>query len=104
MENTQELNNNSLLNAILNQELIVVRKSDLKELISEMLMSNRVDHRVKYASHKEVIKMFGVTDYWLKQQRSDPDTKLICNPGRCNNSSWKYQIQSVQDELDRLAV
>lgn len=84
--------------------LIILKKSDLEEMLTNVSISNRIDNRKKYVSHKEAIIMYNITDYWLKNQREDPNSKIICIPGEHNNTSWKYKIESIQHELDRLAV
>ncbi|WP_299836110.1 hypothetical protein [uncultured Tenacibaculum sp.] len=103
MEGIQDLNSENIINALLNNGLVLLKKTDLEELLSSVALSNRVDNRKKYISHNEAIKMYGVTDYWLKKQRSDANTKLVCIAGNGRTGKWKYQIQSIENELDRLS-
>ncbi|SED21324.1 hypothetical protein SAMN04489761_4643 [Tenacibaculum sp. MAR_2009_124] len=99
-----ELNSDNIINALLSQGLVLVKKADLEEMINNVNISNTIDRRKKYVSHKEIIKMFGVTDYWLKKQREAAGTKIKCIPGENKNSAWTYQIGSIEDEQERLAV
>lgn len=101
---TQHIDTDNIINALLSKGLVLIKKTDLEELISEVSIKNMVDNRVKYISHKKAIKMYGITDYWLKKQREKPDTLLKSIPGENKNSSWKYQIKSIEDELDRLSI
>ena len=104
MEGIQEFNPDHIVNALLSKGLVILKKADLQEMITSINYSSRLDNRQKYISHKEAISMFNVTDYWLKNQREDSSTQLMCIPGKHKNSVWKYKIQSIQDELDRLTV
>ncbi|WP_407269316.1 hypothetical protein [Tenacibaculum maritimum] len=104
MDSVQNINSVKIVNALISEGLVLLKKSDLEEMLSSVNLSNMVDKRKKYISHKEAIKAYGVTDYWLKNQREDTNTVLKCIPGKNRNSAWKYQIQSIQDELDRLAI
>lgn len=104
MENIQNINPDNIINALLSKGLVLVKKEDLQEILSTINASNMVDNRRKYISHKEVISMFGVTDYWLKKQREAFNTKLVCISGDHSNTAWKYQIESVHNELERLSI
>ncbi len=104
MEVIKNVNPESIIEALQSAGLVLVNKTDLEELLLKINLENRVDHRCKYISHREVISMFGVTDYWLKRQREQAETKIVSIPGEFCNSAWKYKQQSIQEELDRLAL
>ncbi|MFL0083667.1 hypothetical protein V2647_14650 [Tenacibaculum maritimum] len=104
MGSVQNINSVNLVNALISEGLVLVKKTDLEDMINKINLSNRVDNRKKYYTHKEIISMFGVTDYWLKKQREEADTLIKAIPGESKNSAWKYQKQSIQDELDRLVI
>ncbi len=94
VEGIQEINTDKIINALKSEGIVILKKSDLEEMLSSIHLSNRVDNRKKYISHKEVIGMFGVTDYWLRNQREKEESLIVCIPGKHQNTAWKYQIQS----------
>ena len=104
MDSINEIKTDHVINALLSKGLVLLKKTDLEELLNIVNLRNRVDKRKTYISHKQVIEMYGVTDYWLKNQREEPNTELVCIPGKNRNSSWKYQVQSIENELERISV
>ncbi|WP_272151652.1 hypothetical protein [Tenacibaculum aiptasiae] len=100
----QNLTSKNIVTALITEGLVLVKRTDLEEMMNKINLSNKVDNRNKYFTHKEITSMFGVTDYWLKKQREQPDTLIKSIPGENKNSAWKYKKQSIQDELDRLAI
>lgn len=104
MSLTKQINSENIVQALLKEGLVLIKKTDLQEMITNINLSNRVDHRKKYITSKEAVAMFGITNYWLKKQRECEDSLLVCISGEHNNSAWKYQIQSIEKELNRLSA
>lgn len=95
------LTSKQIVSAIVNEGLVLIKQKDLETLIEKASVNKMVDNRIKYVGHKEIKQMYGVTNYWLKKQREDPYTKLKC---QINEKPVKYHVDSVREELERLAV
>ena len=106
MSFAEKFTTSEVINAFLQEGLVVVKKADLENLMLRINAKSRVDNRNKYLSHKEVIDKYGVTDYWLRSRQPsiNPDSLLVVDYGKHHNSKRRYQEQSVIDELARNAI
>ncbi|AUC13670.1 hypothetical protein BTO06_00260 [Tenacibaculum sp. SZ-18] len=83
---------------------VLLLEKDLDKLVQKAASKNIVDDRHKYILKKDVIERFQVTAYWLEKQSKDPATKLKIMYGEHKNSKIKYNVESVKEELARLAI
>ena len=84
--------------------LILVNKNELLNLLAENNVNAAVDKRVKWITRRTAKTKYGVTRHWLNKQMLDVNTLLKVNPGVGKTSTIKYNEQSIIDEQNRLAL
>lgn len=80
--------------------LILVDKNALLDLMAENNVLQQVDKRVKYLTIKEACKKYKVTRYWLNKN----ENKLKVIVGNHLNSTKKFNEQSIINELNRQSI
>lgn len=88
---------------VLNADYVILKKSDLMDLLVQVNMQTKVDARKKYISKKEAIAKYNLTRYWFEVAENDVDSLLRIQYGKYKNSAKKYNEQSIIDEQERLA-
>lgn len=85
-------------------DLIIVNKSALLDLMIEVNEKTKVDARVKFIDRKTAQRRYGVSRYWLKAAEEDMHSELIVIHGNGPTSPKKYNEQSIINELKRQSI
>lgn len=80
--------------------LILVDKNALLDLMAENNVLQQVDKRVKYLTVKEACKKYNITRYWLN--KNENNLKVIV--GNHFNSTKKFNEQSIINELNKQSI
>ena len=85
------------------EDLIIVSKKQLLDLMIEVNVKMAVDKRVRWISGKTAKQKYGVTRYWLECAEKDSFSVLDFKKGVCKNSPKKYRESSIIEEQQRQA-
>lgn len=93
------------LTAYLQQNnLLLVNKDALLDLMVEVNLKIKVDMRVKWIDRKTVLAKYGLTRYWLQAAENDVNSLLKVINGATKTAPKKYNEQSIIDELERQSI
>ena len=77
--------------------LLLVNKDALLNLMVEVNLKTKVDKRVKWLTQRDVIAKYGVTRHWLTVAEKNENAPLKVKKGAGKTAKKKYNEQSVID-------
>lgn len=79
----------------------VLKLSDLKTVVAEMVASLGNDKRVRYISRTDAYAKYGVSKDWFLKYETHPETLLRVKP---DGQKKLYLEQSIINEMERQCV
>lgn len=97
------MSNTEFVEFLKSEDLIIVSKKQLLDLMIEVNVKTAVDKRVKWIDRKTAVAKYGVSNHWLKCAEEDVSSLLKVNKGKGKTSPKKYLESSLIEEQQRQA-
>ncbi|OCK44353.1 hypothetical protein BA195_06665 [Tenacibaculum soleae] len=91
------MNSEELTTYLQKNNLLLVNKDALLDLMVEVNLKTKVDKRVKWLTQRDVIAKYGVTRHWLTLAEKNEKSPLKVKKGAYKTAKKKYNEQSVID-------